>query len=79
MDTEELKEIIQLNLTKKELIILQAIAAVATAARLRDMIRFTKYMQCMEHYMNKWPESSYSLADKMTNSLGATTEIPKVK
>ena len=78
MDMEE-EKIIQLNLTKEELIILQAMVAVAAAVHLRDVTRFERNVYRMESYMDKWPELSGSLSDKMTNSLEVILEIIKGK
>ena len=75
MAEDEMKEVIQLNLTKKELIILQAITATSVSAHLKDVVLFGRNMYRMEYYMSKWPEASYSLADKLTNSLEVTAEM----
>ena len=71
-----MKEVIQLNLTEKELVILQALTAVAIAVHLGvDVTFFEKNFCRMESYMDEWPEASASLADKMSNSLEVTLEI----
>ena len=75
-----MKEIIQLNLTEEESIILQAIVAVGTAVHpLRDTEVFERELRCMESLMDKWPEASGSLADKMIGLVDISMEMIKAK
>ena len=72
----EEERIIQLNLAEEELVVLQALVAVAIAVHLGVDVAFFERNFCrMESYMDEWPEASASLADKMSNSLEVTLEI----
>ena len=75
-----MKEVIQLNLTEEELVVLQALAAVAISVHLGVDVAFFERNFCrMESYMDEWPEASASLADKMSNSLEVTLEVLKAE
>ena len=75
-----MKEIIQLNLTEEESMILQAIVAVGTAVHpLRDTVTFEKELHCMKLLMDEWPEANGSLADKMVGLVDISIEMIKAK
>ena len=79
-----MEEVIQLNLTSKESIILQAIAAVGISMRDRkptaeELEKLKSRIYYMKLFMNTWPESSGSLADKMVNLVEITREIVGIK
>ncbi len=60
-----MKEMIQLNLTEEEALILEAIVAVGISIHLKDAPRVERNTCFMELLLSKWPEASESLADKM--------------
>ena len=74
-----MKEIIQLNLTEEESIILQAIVAVGISIHLGSMSMLERETRYMEFFIDKWPKESESLADKMTNLVDASAEIIEAK
>ena len=72
-------EMIQLNLTEEESVILQAIVAVGVSARTNEvtaeeMEKLQKRIHAMNLFMDTWPESSNSLADKMTELVKVSAE-----
>lgn len=69
-----MKEIIQLNLTEKEAIILQSIVAVGMMVHLQiGDIEGEKYI--MDYLIKEWPEESGSLAMKMTESVKVSMDL----
>ena len=70
-----MKEVIQLNLTEEEAIILQAVAAVGIEVHLKNATGLEESIRFMEAFINEWPEASKSLANKMTALVKASKEI----
>ena len=74
-----MEEVIQLNLTEKESVILQAIIAVGITLRTENVTEkvledLDRRMYSMKFFMDAWPESSEFLANKMTNLVKISTE-----
>ena len=75
-----MKEIVQLNLTEEESIILQSLVAVGITLRTENITEETlkdleKRTCSMNLFMRTWPEASSSLADKMTELVEASKKI----
>ena len=75
---------IQLNLTEEESVILQAIVAVGVTLRAEHPTvevfeDLERRMNSMRTFMHTWPESSGSLADKMTELVKKSAEMIGVK
>ena len=70
-----MKEVIQLNLTEEESIILQAIAVVGVSVHLKNKIIIEREVHYMEFFMDKWPEACTTLADKMTELVNISAEM----
>ena len=76
-----MKEILQLNLTEKEAIILQAITAVGIVIHLNGNTEPTAEEEAndMERFMRKWPEADKSLAVKMAELAISSLMLIKTK
>ncbi len=82
-----MEELVQLNLTEEESIILQAIVAVGITLNTENVTEkvledLDERMCSMNLFMDTWPEASGSLADKMTelvkvNAETIGVELPK--
>ncbi|KKM65668.1 hypothetical protein LCGC14_1489050 [marine sediment metagenome] len=70
-----MKEIVQLNLTEEESIILQALTVVGVSVHFKNAAMLEKEAHCLELFLDKWPEASASLADKMTGLVKISREI----
>ena len=76
------KEIVQLNLTEEESIILQSLVAVGITLRAEyPTVEVLEYlerrMNAMRIFMHSWPEASESLANKMTELVKISTKAVK--
>ncbi len=60
-----MKEIVQLNLTEEESIILQSLTAVGVSTVLKNTSLLEREIHAAECFMRTWPEASTSLANKM--------------
>ena len=74
-----MKEIVQLNLTEEESIILQAIVNVGITLRTENVTvevleELEKRMCVMKLFMHTWPEADGSLADKIVNLVETSAE-----
>ena len=74
-----MKEMIQLNFTEEELIILQSIVAVCIMTHLENAEGLIRNTSTMNYFINEWPEASESLADKMTESVKVSMKLTEVK
>ena len=74
-----MKEMIQLNFTEEELIILQSIVAVGIMTHLENAEGLIRNTSTMNYFINEWPEASESLADKMTESVKVSMKLTEVK
>jgi hypothetical protein len=72
-----MEEVIQLNLTETESIVLQAIVAVGIVIHLKNATALQKEIGFMELFMDEWPEASESLANKMTDLVKINSEMLK--
>ena len=76
-----MKEILQLNLTEEESIILQAITAVGIEIHLNGNTEATveEEVNDMERFIRKWPEADTSLARKMAELAISSLMLIKAK
>ena len=74
-----MKEVIQLNLTEEESIILQALTVVGISVHFKNAAMLEKEAQCLEIFLDRWPEASASLADKMTDLVNISAEMLEAK
>ncbi|HEC64534.1 MAG TPA: hypothetical protein ENI23_04500 [bacterium] len=73
-----MKEILQLNLTEEEAIILQAVVNVGISTRNGNTTTeedLKTRIYSMNSFMNMWPEASGSLANKMTELVKTSAEL----
>ncbi|KKN03205.1 hypothetical protein LCGC14_1109990 [marine sediment metagenome] len=79
-----MKEIIQLNLTEEESIILQSLVAVGITTRHENLTievleDLERRVCSMRTFLRSWPEASKSLAEKMTDLTKTSMEMIKAK
>ena len=74
-----MKEIIQLNLTEEESIILQSLVAVGISIHFESTSMLERETRYMEFFTDKWPEASESLAEKMTDLVKVSAEMLEAK